>query len=673
MQRRSLLLLACALSTGCAQTVISSFDLPPQAIILEPEHESVFDAPGISFAGTVDDNDPLETLSVVWTSDLEAEPLWTGDPDSTGYFEFTVGALTIGTHVIELRVTDSEGQEDATSITITVTAAVDPPTVTINSPQATFQYFAGAPVEFAGVVVDSEGQPGVFDVEWASDQDGPIYSGVTTADGDTSFATLLPAGTHLIQLRTFDSFGTTASDSVTILVSDLEAGQLDQDGDGYCPDGIDADGDGFCIDAEVTGPNSQDCNDFAPTVCPSCPEICDGYDDNNCDGVPDLDDQDNDGDGYTPCGGDCDDAAPWNAPGNPELCDGLDNDCTGFPDMDAAGEVDADGDNARSCADCDDSQPLNFPGNAEVCDGIDNDCNGVADDGYDNDSDGWTVCDGDCNDVNPQVFPGQSELCDGIDNNCVNGVDEGYDQDGDGVTTCAGDCDDAEPLSYPGNAELCDNIDNDCDGLIDDGFDADGDTWATCEGDCNDVNPAVYPGAPEICDSVDNDCDGQVNEDQAGLYEMWETGPSSPGYQLNSLGPQLVFGAGSCSIGGFLVLQPGGASVNGVFSSPGDLWDIYEFDSGLTSNLAAWLAFVSSGSGLPASCTTGSVSWTAAAPISVTIVVDGTPYSSSGTTGSIPFSLSILQLFNVDYEVTVQPLSAWTNCNYTYTLNFLIP
>ena len=761
MHPRSLLLLTCLLSTGCAQQVVSSFDLPPQATILEPTHESVFDAPGISFAGSADDNDPLDTLSAVWTSDLQPDPLWVGNPDSSGYMEFTVSTLVEGTHVIELRVTDSEGQEDATTITITVTAAVDPPTVTINEPQASFQLFAGTPIDFQGVVIDSEGAPGVFNVEWASDLEGPLYTGVTTADGFTSFDTLLGGGTHLIQLRTFDDNGTTASDSVSIVVEDLEPGQLDQDGDGFCPDGIDADGDGFCVDDEVTGPDSQDCNDFAATVCPGCPEICDGYDDNNCDGVLDLEDQDNDGDGFTPCAGDCDDAAPWNFPGNPEICDGNDNDCSGLPDFDPAGEVDADGDNVRSCEDCDDNQPLNFPGNAEVCDGVDNDCNGVADDGYDsdsdgftvcdgdcndnqplsfpgnaevcdgidndcvggidngfdqdgdgvttcagdcndnqalsfpgnaevcdgidndcqngvddgydNDSDGWTTCAGDCNDVNPLVFPGQAELCDGFDNNCVGGVDEGFDTDGDGVTTCAGDCNDGNSAMYPGNVEICDNLDNDCDTQIDEGFDNDGDTWATCEGDCNDANPSVYPGAQEVCDYADNDCDGLTNEDQAGLYEMWETGPSSPGYQLSSLGPQLVFGTGGCSIGGFLVLQPGSASINGVFSSPGDLWDIYEFDTGLTSNLGAWLAFVASGNGLPASCTTGQISWSASAPIAVSAVIDGTPYSSSGTSGSISFNLSILQLFDVDYRITVQPLASWSNCNYTYTLNFLIP
>ena len=702
---------------SCSQQVVATSDPPPEAVILAPTSETIVDAPGITFIGQVDDNDPGDQLAVVWTSDLLEEPLWEGSPDASGRTEFTVNQLPIGTHVIELRVTDTANQQDTASITLEVTAAIDPPDVVINEPQPGDEYLAGVPVDFEGIVIASDGSPGFYDVEWVSDQEGPIYTGSTSVDGVTDFDTLLTAGTHLIQLRVFDGDVTLALESVTIEVSDLPPGQLDQDFDGFCPDGIDADGDGRCRGDEVTGPDTQDCNDAAAVVCPGCPEVCDGFEDNDCDGVLDPDDQDLDGDGWTPCAGDCNDAQPLSFPTNPEVCDGLDNDCSNGPDFDPAGEVDADGDNVRSCEDCNDNQPLTFPGNTEVCDGVDNDCNGVVDDsfdsdndgwtvcegdcndnqplsfpgnaevcddvdndcdgsvdeGFDNDGDGWATCEGDCNDVNPAQNPGAAEVCDGGDNDCDGTVDEGFDNDGDGWTTCAGDCNDNQPAAYPGRPEICDNIDNDCDGSVDEGFDNDGDGWATCEGDCNDANSSVYPGAAEICDTVDNDCDGQVNETYAGPYEMWETGPSSPGYQMSGFGPQLVFGSGTCSIGGFLVLQPGNGNVNGTFHSPQDLYDIYEFDTGITTNAAAWFAFLASGQGLPPSCTSGQISWSSTVPISVTAQIDGTNYSGAGTNGAIGFNLGIFQLFDVDYKVTVQPIASWAGCSNSYTLNFVIP
>jgi hypothetical protein len=763
MNRRALRALAAplALASACRDEQVIGYDPAPFARILEPTGEEIIDAPGIHFVGVVEDNDPPSELLVSWTSTLVEGPLAEVAPDTSGYMEFTLETLPIGTQTISLSVTDPEGQTDTASITLLVSAAIDPPMVTINQPQEGFLYYDGTPLLFQGVVTDSDGNPGVFQIEWASDQQGPIYTGVTTADGLSEFETTLSSGTHLIQFRTYDELGTLAIDDVQIEIGILPVGQLDQDGDGFCPDGIDADGNGRCEDAEVTGPDSQDCNDFAVTVCPGCPEICDGFDDNNCDGIPDPQDQDLDGDGWTLCEGDCDDSEPWNFPTNPELCDGLDNDCDGAPDFDALGEVDHDGDTVRSCLDCNDAQPLSFPGNAEVCDGIDNDCNGVVDDAFDLDGDGYAVCDGDCNDLNSAINPGSPEVCDGFDNDCNGTADDGYDNDGDGWTTCEGDCNDSQSLSFPGNAEVCDGVDNDCNGFIDDNFDVDGDGWATCEGDCNDLQAAAYPGATEVCDGIDNDCngtvddgfdddgdgwttcagdcdddnddvypghveicdglnndcdasvdegfdvdgdgwttcegdcndlsvfvnpsateacdtldndcDGYVNENNAGLYEMWETSANSPGYQLSSINPQVVFGGGTCSLGGVFRLQAGTASVNGVFSSPMDLWDIYEWDTDLTTNVAAWLAFLASGNGLPSSCTTGTVGWTASQPISVTAYVDGQPYSGSGSSGTLAFTLGIFQLFDIEYRVVVQPLATWTNCNYTYTLTFYIP
>jgi len=199
-----------------------------------------------------------------------------------------------------------------------------------------------------------------------------------------------------------------------------------------------------------------------------------------------------------------------------EICDGIDNDCNGEID-----EIDEDGDGWGLChGDCDDTDPNVYPGATEECNGVDDNCNGFIDEGFDTDNDGWTTCGGDCNDNDPTIHPEANEYCNGIDDDCDGQIDEGFDTDGDGWTTCGGDCDDTNPDVNPDAEEVCDCIDNDCDGLVDEGFDQDGDGWTTCGDceelfDCDDNDDTVYPGAPELCDGKDNDCDGEIDPDWA--------------------------------------------------------------------------------------------------------------------------------------------------------------
>lgn len=271
---------------------------------------------------------------------------------------------------------------------------------------------------------------------------------------------------------------------------------------------------------------------------------------NDCEnGDPNAYDQD--GDGYTLCGGDCDDLNALVRPGGDENSTfGVDDDCDGEIDEDTPwADDDGDGycDDDVLCSDgtipgdCSDSSDLGStsdqvnPGVEEseaagnMNNGIDDDCDGVVDQGTtDFDGDGYSVDGGDCDDNEATVYPGAPELPDYMDNNCdaAGLIDETtvlYDDDNDGFCddpiACSdgsspGDCDDSwEDLDGDGvadglttnpgvGAEIADWRDNDCDGTVDEGtvnYDDDGDGYTENGGDCNDADPLVSPAFGTIC------------------------------------------------------------------------------------------------------------------------------------------------------------------------------
>jgi hypothetical protein len=368
---------------------------------------------------------------------------------------------------------------------------------------------------------------------------------------------------------------------------------------------VDEDADGDGVNGVECG--GTDCDDSDADSFPGNPEVCDDRaHDEDCDtstfGAQDFD---RDGaldasccnrDGTTlNCGTDCADYAASIRPGAPEVCDGRDQNCDGVIDegVTVAGFADEDRDlhgdasrPIRACAafagfatvadDCDDTRVTVHGSQPEICDGVDNDCDGTVDeeaqpvtwyrdadgDGFGSARAGTTVSCApvaghslmptDCDDTRRSRSPLAREACNGLDDDCDGiagfalGAADTEDDDGDGVadarcpSAAVRDCDDRDPFTYPGAPELCDHQDNDCDGSIESSLspvdwylDRDGDGWGdsagslvvSCEavegrvtrgGDCADRDASISPASVDACrtsvEGQDDDCDGRIDE-----------------------------------------------------------------------------------------------------------------------------------------------------------------
>ena len=337
------------------------------------------------------------------------------------------------------------------------------------------------------------------------------------------------------------------------------ADQLDFDGDGggdACDPDDDADGD---LD-------DTDCQPLNPKIFTGAPEICNGLDD-NCDGVIDDGQADQDEDGIADClDPDVDGDLVNNWADN---CPTVPNPGQTNADDDAQGDacdLDDDNDGDPDETDCAPANPQIHNGAVDVCNGLDDDCSGKADDGsLDTDNDGYAdcvdadddgdgvpdvvdncplapnvdqsdadgdnqgdACDGDddgdgdpdltdCAPFNGAVFHGADEACNGLDDDCDLLVDEGFpDTDKDEDADCYDIDDDNDGvLDGADNCPLVANQaqdDSDLDGKGD-ACDPDDDNDGTPDADdCAPLNPAIHPAATEACNGIDDNCDGLADE-----------------------------------------------------------------------------------------------------------------------------------------------------------------
>jgi hypothetical protein len=333
-------------------------------------------------------------------------------------------------------------------------------------------------------------------------------------------------------------------------------GYPDTDGDGFGD--ANAPLEEFCFGFAL---NPDDCDDTDAAINPGASERCDTPDDDDCDGLLQTDDPDNDGlgtvyldvdgdgvgstsdpravcedpvptdvpvlAGYAPDPGDCNDADP--SLSTPILWH-LDNDDDGFGAPPLIDDSEADRPvlscfpvpgRSRDSTDCNDDEPAVNPVGTEVCDELDNDCNGVVDDGAAGAVFAHPDLDGDGVGAGDQRF-----LCSQFASFSARGDD----------------CDDTDPLRSPLQPEDCGPVDRDCDGVNGDddpdtvlttwyrdqdldGFgEIDGPTLAQCAAplgyvdeadDCNDADPQQYFATYFGAAAADADDSGVLVDDLA--------------------------------------------------------------------------------------------------------------------------------------------------------------
>jgi len=152
----------------------------------------------------------------------------------------------------------------------------------------------------------------------------------------------------------------------------------------------------------------------------------------------------------------------------------------------------------------------------------DENCNGIVNEGFDNDGDGYTSCEGDCNDISGSIHPNMLEACDGVDQNCNGQIDENI------IKDCWTYTVPYRNLSFSVNSK-CKTGHSKCRN----GY------WAMCEGE-------VWPEQYEDClsSTIDDDCDGQINEPEENIC-----GPQEAGTGECKLGTQFCVGVDAVCFG----------------------------------------------------------------------------------------------------------------------------
>lgn len=190
---------------------------PPACTLISPANsETYLSSQTIPFQGTATDAEtPIEQLNVSWHSDIDGQ-LGTSNPSSIGEVLYNHPSLSVGEHVLSMRVEDEGGEVCTALASVLVVSA---PTAQITSPANGNSFQQGAVISFLGLVEDELDAPETLQVEWSSDIDGVFSTQSADAQGLSLFSyDQLSPGTHNIALIAQNSGSQTGTDSISIVI-----------------------------------------------------------------------------------------------------------------------------------------------------------------------------------------------------------------------------------------------------------------------------------------------------------------------------------------------------------------------------------------------------------------------------------------------------------------------
>jgi carboxypeptidase T len=213
----------------------------PEALSVAFASASVVRGQPAALSAVLDDarfsgNNGVESVQAIAGADVYVgTPPWAGAPVATamtardGSFNTTVetadatidtGALAVGRHLVYVQGRDALGNRGPVSaafLDVLPGVANQPPSLDITSPADGASVVEGTPVTLTATAADAEDGDLAGSVAWTSSRDGSL-----TAGGSP----VLSVGIHIITAAVTDSAGASASDSITVTVTEAPPAHL---------------------------------------------------------------------------------------------------------------------------------------------------------------------------------------------------------------------------------------------------------------------------------------------------------------------------------------------------------------------------------------------------------------------------------------------------------------